>query len=262
MGLMGELKGRGVQDVVQQGKGWTSGGSRESCRSAQRGRDKLGAYPGLVWCSPSLRPSRGCPGRGPGGRVADTRRGWHLVGRGHGEPRDSTGPCRAGTARAVELPARRTQPAELLSPVNGGGTPLEQASGGLSSYSLLPQHSWEQGTAGHAASRCPEKLGTLLSSFSQRAGSEQAVFQPSLHCRCRQTAAGGRPQERLTREIQGDAELHQSNVIVEAAAVIERVGKNLLHRYPSLLLDGATGNTSTHQPAGAVQPPGTERTAT
>lgn len=169
----------GVQDLVQQGKGgpW---GSRESFRSAQRGRDKLGAYPGLVWCSPSLRPSRGCPGRGPGGRVADTQHGWHLVGRGHGEPQDGTGPCRAGTAGAVELPARRTQPAELLSPANGGETPLDQASDSFSSYSLLPQYSWEQGTAGHAASRCPERLGTLLSSFSQRAGSEQADFQPSL----------------------------------------------------------------------------------
>lgn len=67
------------QDHMEHGR--ASGEEEGSPWSVLSVWDKLGAYLGVVWCSPSRRPSTACPGRSPGEGVADTQHGWHLLRR-------------------------------------------------------------------------------------------------------------------------------------------------------------------------------------
>jgi len=52
-----------------------SGEQGESLWSGLSSRDKMGAYLGLVWYSPSQTPSTACLGRGAAGGVAGTQHG-------------------------------------------------------------------------------------------------------------------------------------------------------------------------------------------
>lgn len=149
----------------------------------------MGAYLGLVWYSPSRRPNTACPGRGPGGRVADTQHGWHLLRR-----RVSARP--AGTASRCAEHERPGKACRAISLQSHSACHVEvkdsraRLSGDFSSHSHLPSnsqlwHSSKHHAAVRAASRVPGWIS--LKSCSEMAGSEEAGFWPSLNSGIRQT---------------------------------------------------------------------------